>query len=106
MPKTLWVNPSYEPVSNEMHEDYEGCFSVADLGGRVKRFKRIKYTAYLIDGTKVEGIAEGFLARIIQHEIDHIRGVLFIDKVTDGKVFSLSEYRRLRDEEMNKRSEE
>lgn len=100
MPKTIWVNPHYEPIDAEETEDYEGCFSVDDLAGRVKRFKRIKYTAHLLDGTLVTGSAEGFLARIIQHEVDHVRGVLFVDKVTDGKVFSISEYERLKREKM------
>ena len=101
MPKTIWINPKYEAIDDEMHEDYEACFSVYDLGGRVKRHKRIRYSANLIDGTKVHGIAEGYLARIIQHEVDHVQGILFIDKVTDGKVISLSEYMKIRAQEMN-----
>lgn len=100
MPKTIWINPSYEPLGEAMHEDFEGCFSVHDLAGKVKRYQRIKYTAQLPDGTKVTGIAEGFLARILQHEIDHVQGILFIDKATPGQLFSMTEYVKLRKKTM------
>ena len=96
MPKTIWVNPSYEGIGEERHEDYEGCFSVHDLSGPVNRFTKIAYKATLPDGTPVAGEAEGFLARVIQHEVDHIRGSLFIDKVPDGKLISVTAYREMR----------
>lgn len=100
MPKTIWINPTYEPIGNATSEDYEGCFSVDDLAGTVKRYKKIRYFAYSPDGTPVSGIAEGFLARIIQHEIDHIHGKLFLSYVEQDKLFSLSEYRRMRKEKL------
>ena len=78
MPKTLWINPSYEPLGEEMHEDYEACFSVKDIAGLVRRYKQVHYRAYDKDGKLIEGKAEGFLARIIQHEIDHLNGILFL----------------------------
>ena len=96
MPKTIWVNPSYNGIGDELYEDYEGCFSVANLAGPVKRFTKITYQAILPDGTPVTGEAEGFLARVIQHEVDHIRGTLCIDKVPDGKLMSISAYREMR----------
>ena len=102
MPKTIWLNPSYEPIGNEKHVDYEGCFSVAGLAGAVPRYKTIRYKAYLIDGTEVQGTAHGFLARIIQHEIDHLRGILFTTLVEDEKLISIAEYRRLRQEALDK----
>ncbi|HBN21960.1 MAG TPA: peptide deformylase [Holosporales bacterium] len=100
MPKTIWVNPSYEGIGEELHEDYEGCFSVNDLAGPVKRFIKIAYKATLPDGTSVAGEAEGFLARVIQHEVDHIRGTLCIDKVPEGKLMSISAYREMRSQKM------
>ncbi len=106
MPKTIWINPTYKPLSNETHTDYEGCFSVKDLAGSVARYKTIAYEAYLPDGNKVEGTATGFLARIIQHEIDHLKGTCFIDKVPQEKLFSIEEYRRKRAKEMEKASVE
>lgn len=102
MPKTLWLNPSYEEVGSEKHRDYEGCFSVAKVAGPVARYKTIHYQAYLIDGTKVEGTAHGFLARIIQHEIDHIHGILYSTLVPEGQLLPLEHYRRMREEAMKK----
>jgi peptide deformylase len=52
MPKTLWINPSYKPIGTEMHEDYEGCFSVKDVIGPVKRYKKINYRAFDQEGKK------------------------------------------------------
>lgn len=102
LPKSIWINPYYEAIGDEVHTDYEGCFSVHDLAGPVKRFKTIRYVAYLPSGEKVEGIATGFLARVIQHEVDHIRGILFIDYVEQELLFSITQYRQMRQKEMEK----
>jgi peptide deformylase len=96
MPKTLWINPSYEPLGEEMHEDYEACFSVKDIAGLVRRYKQVHYRAYDKDGKLIEGKAEGFLARIIQHEIDHLNGILFVDLVPQSELMSIEEYRKKR----------
>jgi peptide deformylase len=104
MPKTIWINPSYEAIGDEKVTDGEGCFSVADIVGHVARYKKIRYHAYLPDGTPVSGEASGFLARIIQHETDHINGYLFVDR-TD-QIWDLEEYRRLRREAMQKADKE
>lgn len=96
MPKTLWLNPSYKPIGDLMHEDYEGCFSVRDTAGLVKRFKKISYKAFSIDGKIIEGIAKGFAARVIQHEIDHLDGKLFIDLIGQDKMMSIEEYKELK----------
>ncbi|MDP3640812.1 MAG: peptide deformylase, partial [Alphaproteobacteria bacterium] len=70
MPKTLWINPEYDGVEEDgMHEDYEGCFSIAEMAGSVNRYNTIQYGTYDINGNLLEGRAKGFLARIIQHEI-------------------------------------
>lgn len=97
---TIWLNPSYQPIGDGLREDYEGCFSVCEMAGKIPRFIKIKYTAYDINGDKLEGIAEGYLARILQHEIDHLRGVLFIDKISPDQVLTMGEYMRLRDAKM------
>lgn len=97
MPKTVWINPTFEGIEAEgMHVDYEGCFSVGDRACAVKRFRKIKYTAYDRQGNKIDGTAEGFVARIIQHEIDHINGILCITKAEPGSVMSIEEYREKR----------
>lgn len=107
MPKTVWINPSYTPIGEDTHTDYEGCFSVHDLAGPVARFKTIHYTAYTPEGEKVEGTAEGFLARVIQHEVDHIRGRCFIHYVPKDQLFSIEHYRKKREKAMkNQETEE
>lgn len=98
MDKTIWINATYASVGENKTEDMEACFSVKYLGGRVKRFDTISYEAYLPSGEKVEGQATGFLARLIQHEIDHTQGVLFIDKAES--TFDLEEYRKARQAQM------
>jgi peptide deformylase len=98
MDKTIWVNPSYEGVGEEKREDYEACFSVLELAGPVRRYNKIRYIAHTITGDFVEGTAEGFLARIIQHEVDHINGKLFIDYVPEDQLMKMDDYRRKRAE--------
>ncbi len=96
MPKTIWINPKFTGIEAAgYHEDYEGCFSVEGVAGLVKRYKKIKYEAYTPDGVFVTGTVEGFLARLIQHEIDHLDGVLFTDIAKE--TMSIEEYRRMRD---------
>ncbi len=100
MPKTIWINPTYAPVGDERHTDYEACFSVDDLAGPVARFKTIRYSAYTPEGLRVEGVARGFLARIIQHEVDHIKGQCFVDHVSEKELLPLEEYRKKRQKAM------
>ena len=100
MPKTIWINPSYQGIGSEMNEDFEACFSVENFAGRVRRFKKISYQAYTQDGKEVTGEAEGFLARAIQHEIDHIEGILFTDRARPESIMTLEVYRQLRAERM------
>lgn len=95
MAKTLWINPSYTGIEEEgFNEDYEGCFSVEGVAGKVKRFNSIQYTAQTVDGDEVAGTVRGYLATLIQHEIDHLNGVLFTDIATD--TFPMEVYRQMR----------
>lgn len=96
MPTTIWINPTYIPIGDEQTIDWERCFSVNDQAGKVARFNQIRYTAYLLDGKKVTGVVSGFLARVIQHEVDHVHGILFIDKVADGQIITFDEYYAMR----------
>jgi peptide deformylase len=100
MEKAIWINPSYEAIGEDKHEDYEGCFSVTDRGGNVKRFKKVRYKAYDPNGGLIEGKAEGFLARIIQHEVDHLNGTLFVDYVPKDQLLDLEELREQRRREL------
>ena len=94
-PRTIWVNPSY--VGNEeagKHDDYEGCFSVEGLAGLVPRYREILYKATLVTGEEISGVVRGYAARLIQHEIDHLNGVLFSDIAYD--LIPIEEYRQMR----------
>jgi len=77
------VNPAFEPVGPALVEGTEGCLSIPGLRGSVPRYQRIAYRGTTPDGRFVEREAVGFQARVIQHEIDHLDGVLFVDRMTD-----------------------
>ena len=105
MDKTIWINPSYEGIGEDKNEDYEACFSVLEMAGPVKRYKNIHYQAYTMTGELVEGTAEGFLARLIQHETDHINGKLFVDYVPEEQLLKIEEYRKKRAEAIKAQQE-
>ena len=92
--KSIWINPSFTPISSKKTTDWEACFSVDDLAGRVSRFTKIAYEAWTPEGKKIEGKAKGFLARLIQHEIDHLNGKLFIDYVPEEELVPREEVRK------------
>ncbi len=96
MPKTIWLNPQYEGVGDEKNIDYEACFSVEGVAAEVPRFKTVKYTANLKDGSCVQGVAHGFLARAIQHEVDHLNGILYTDYVAKEDIMTIEQYRSIR----------
>lgn len=83
IPLTVLINPKIEKFSSEMEEDWEGCLSLPDLWGVVKRAKSITVSALDIDGKPVKIEADQFLARVIQHEIDHLYGKVFVDRMSD-----------------------
>ncbi len=82
---TVLINPEIVKYEGETKADYEGCLSVKDIYGKVPRHTKIRVRAMNLEGTVVRFKAEGFLARVIQHEIDHINGIVFIDHIRDNK---------------------
>ena len=80
-PMMALINPEISIVGREQVEDWEGCLSIPDIRGRVPRAKSIVVKAYDRSGTRVEIKASGFTARVIQHESDHLDGVLFFDRM-------------------------
>lgn len=80
---TALINPEIIKYEGAVIEDYEGCLSVSDVYGKVPRYSKIRIKAIDIEGNEVRFKADGFLARVIQHEIDHINGVVFIDHIQD-----------------------
>lgn len=80
---TAFINPVITKLEGAMEEDYEGCLSVKDLYGKVPRYTKVRVKALDEHGREFRVTAEGFLARIFQHEIDHTEGKLFIDHIKD-----------------------
>lgn len=80
---TPLINPEIVKYEGEEIEDYEGCLSVKNVYGRVKRWSNIRVKALNINGEEVRFRADGFLARVIQHEVDHTNGIVFIDHIRD-----------------------
>lgn len=79
----IFINPEITKNFGDLVEDYEGCLSIKNTYGKVPRYSKVKIKAKNIDGKEVRMTAEGFLARIFQHEIDHTKGIVFIDHIKD-----------------------
>lgn len=80
---TPLINPEIVKYEGELISDYEGCLSVTKVYGKVPRYSRIRVKALDLQGNEVRFKADGFLARVIQHEIDHTNGIVFIDHIRD-----------------------
>ena len=91
VPRTVLINPVITPLGDEEEEGWEGCLSVPDLRGVVPRWRRIRYEGYAPDGGRVDREAEGFHARVVQHECDHLQGVLYPMRVRDFRRFGYTE---------------
>jgi len=83
VPQTVLVNPVITPLSDELVDGWEGCLSVPGLRGVVPRFARIRYTGLDAHGRPIERDADGFHARVVQHECDHLIGRLYPTRMTD-----------------------
>ena len=83
VPLTVLINPEITPLVDEQSEDWEGCLSVPGLAGRVPRWEKIYYTALTPMGERIEREAEGFHARVVQHECDHLDGILYPQRMTN-----------------------
>lgn len=81
---TALINPEIVKYEGEIVEDYEGCLSVKNFYGKVPRHSKVRVKAMDINGNEVRLKAEGFLARVLQHEIDHTNGIVFIDHIKDN----------------------
>jgi peptide deformylase len=90
---TVLINPEIVKYEGEVNADYEGCLSVKDIYGKVPRYSKIRIRATNLAGNQVRFKADGFLARVIQHEIDHTNGIVFVDHIKENKdaFFTLNE---------------
>jgi len=95
IPLTILINPVVTPLTDEKVAGWEGCLSLPDLRGRVCRYRAIEVVALDREAQPICFSAEGFLATVIQHEVDHLNGILFVDRMTDLRSLSyLPEYER------------
>jgi peptide deformylase len=83
IPLTILVNPVVTPVTTETAEGWEGCLSVPDMRGRVPRFTAVRLEGYDREGGRLDLIAKDFFARVLQHECDHLEGVVYLDRMPD-----------------------
>jgi peptide deformylase len=91
VPKTVLINPSITPLSDDKEDGWEGCLSVPGMRGVVSRFTQIRYTGFDASGTAIDVIAEGFHARVVQHECDHLDGIIYTQRLTDPLKFGFTE---------------
>ena len=87
IPMTILINPEIQPVGDEIEEDWEGCLSVPGMRGWVPRHGRIVYRGYDPSGRSIEREVAGFHARVVQHECDHLDGILYPQRVEDIRKF-------------------
>lgn len=91
VPETVLVNPVLTPLTSEMEEGWEGCLSVPGLRGKVPRYTALRYAGFDQHGRRIEREVEGFHARVVQHECDHLDGVLFPMRVVDFSQFGFTD---------------
>jgi peptide deformylase len=91
VPRTVLVNPVVTPLGDEEEEGWEGCLSVPGRRGVVPRFARVRYTGFDPYGDPIDRTVDGFHARVVQHEVDHLLGVLYPMRVRDFSRFGFTE---------------
>ena len=91
VPRTILLNPVIEPLSDGTEEGWEGCLSVPGLRGSVPRWTRIRYEGIDPRGARIDRIADGFHARVVQHECDHLIGRLYPSRIVDFARFGFSD---------------
>jgi peptide deformylase len=91
VPQTVLLNPVIEMLDAEIEEDWEGCLSVPGMRGVVPRNERIRYRGFDQFGTPIDRIATGFHARVVQHECDHLDGILYPMRIRDFSRFGFTE---------------
>jgi len=87
IPDTVLINPVLTPLSDELEEDWEGCLSVPGLRGMVPRHTRLRYQGYDEKGERIDRSVSGFHARVVQHECDHLMGILYPMRIRDFSKF-------------------
>jgi peptide deformylase len=91
VPYTVLVNPELVPLTEEIEQDWEGCLSVPGLRGMVPRFTRLRYRGSDQYGRPIDRSVEGFHARVVQHECDHLQGILYPMRITNFRTFGFTD---------------
>jgi peptide deformylase len=91
VPFTILINPVIEILSHDMEDGWEGCLSVPGLRGLVPRYKKIHYSGYDPEGNVISEVVEDFHARVVQHECDHVDGILFPQRIKDMSFFGFED---------------
>lgn len=91
VPYTVLINPVVKPLTKETEEDWEGCLSVPGMRGMVPRFSKIDYQGYDQYGNFINRNVDGFHARVVQHECDHLQGILYPMRITDFRTFGFTD---------------
>jgi peptide deformylase len=91
VPYTVLINPQLEPMTQEMEEGWEGCLSVPGMRGLVPRYTQLRYRGYDQQGTPIDRTVSGFHARVVQHEVDHLLGILYPMRIRDLRNFGFNE---------------
>ncbi|NYT46601.1 MAG: peptide deformylase [Candidatus Methanofishera endochildressiae] len=96
MEPVLMINPSFEPLGNAREKDWEGCLSIPGIRAKVPRFTRVKVNYTNTAGESISQELEGFVARVFQHEYDHLDGVVYLDRVENNRnIISEGEFAKL-----------
>lgn len=91
VPYTVLVNPTLTALTQEESEGWEGCLSVPGMRGLVPRITRVRYQGFDLNGAPIDRTVEGFHARVVQHEVDHLDGILFPQRVRDLRHFGFED---------------
>lgn len=91
VPRTVLINPVIEPLADEFEDGWEGCLSVPGLRGVVPRYKRVRYRGFDEKGRAIDRTVDGFHARVVQHECDHLDGILYPMRMRDFTRFGFTD---------------
>lgn len=91
VPQTILINPTITALDETMEDGWEGCLSLPGLRGVVPRYQRIRYSGFDAQGNSIEVEASGFHARVVQHECDHLEGILYPQRMKDLRQFAYNE---------------
>jgi peptide deformylase len=91
VPYTVLINPQLTPMSDEMEDGWEGCLSVPGMRGLVPRYKQLRYRGFDASGQPIDRSVSAFHARVVQHEVDHLNGILYPMRIRDLRNFGFNE---------------